>query len=196
MVGEEYPHSVDNTRPDLHNQDSQYQETHGSAQEDREKEVADAHLGDCGAKSENLEWRWRRKHGREHQAPERVSLKSGMQLLKTLRRNALAKQLFAAFVSDSVNDQAAQRRSRSRHQDIQQKTRVVLRNIATHHHIQWKAHGSAVKCRNGEHTPGSQGLQNGPKECGVFRQDVLDRLHYSEINSPKRHPCGIESLRH
>src|SRR5689334_9130417 len=109
VVVEEDPDGVHNARPELHDQNSQDEKPHGAAQKNRKYEMTDAHFGDCGPERENLEWRRRRKHRREHQTPKGMSLKSRMQLLKALRRDPLAKQFFATFVSDRVNHQTAQR---------------------------------------------------------------------------------------
>jgi len=60
-------------------------------------------------KREDLEWRRRRQHGGEHQAPERMFFKRSVQLLKSLRRYPLSKQFFSAFISDGINHQTSER---------------------------------------------------------------------------------------
>ena len=73
---------------------------------------------------------------------------------------------------------------------------MILGDVAAYHHIEGKSHGGTIQRGNREYPPGPQGLQNGPEERRVFRQDVLDGLHL-RINSPQGcRDIEIESLNH
>src|SRR6266567_2690997 len=78
--------------------------------------MSDAHLGYGRAQSKELKRRRRRQHSREHQGPERMLIKRLVQFFEPLRRDPLAQQFLAALVSDRVNHQTAERRSRRAHQ--------------------------------------------------------------------------------
>ena len=84
VVAEEDPQRVNDTRPEPHHQNAEKQETYSSAEEYREEEMTDAHLRDRRSKSKDLKRRRWGKHGRKHEAPERMPLERGMKLFKAL----------------------------------------------------------------------------------------------------------------
>ena len=58
-----------------------------------------------------------------------------MKLVKALRRDPFPQQLFSTFVSDDINDDAAQRRTRRCHEDVKQKPFAILVDVAGDDHI-------------------------------------------------------------
>jgi len=177
MFAEERPEDVHDIWAELDGQETQHQETHHAAGEDRQKEANEPHLRNCRSQHEQLEGRGRRKHRGKHQAPERMLVERLMNLFEALGRNALAQEFLAALVADDVNYDAAQCRPNRRHQGIQQESAPILVDVAGHDRVHGKAEEGAVDSGHHQHTPYAQRLQQRPQECCVAGKDVLDRLH-------------------
>jgi len=63
---------------------------------------------------------------------------------------------------------------------------MILGDIASHHHIHGQADCSAIKRSDREDSQRPEWFQDGPHECGVSRQNVLDRFH-QKFSSSQRH---------
>src|SRR5512132_2111530 len=103
MMAEEYSQGVNDARPELHDQNSEYEEPYRAPQKNRQNEMADAHFGDRGPEGKDLERRRGRQHRRKHEAPEGMPLERRMQLLKSLWGNALAQQFLPTFIPNHVD---------------------------------------------------------------------------------------------
>src|SRR3954467_14608043 len=131
VMTEENQRGMHDAGPELQHQDPEQEEAHRPAQKYRQDKMSDAHFRNGGSERENLERHRRGKHGRKHQAPKRVLLESSVQFFKTLRGHTLTQQLFTPCITDSVNNQTADGGARSRHQNVQQEARMVLRHVTS-----------------------------------------------------------------
>ena len=71
-------------------------------------------------------------------------LKCGVEFREARGRNPFTQKLLAAGVSDCVDHETTQRRSSSRHENVQKQAVMVLRDITTHHDIHGQADCGAV----------------------------------------------------
>jgi hypothetical protein len=113
--GAEEPH---NLWSEIKGQQAESEETHATGEEDGQKEVAEVHLRNGGAEHEYLKGHGRGKHPGEHQSPEFVFFECAMNFLEALCGYALPQDGLAADVSDDIERNAAERRSRRGQQHI------------------------------------------------------------------------------
>ena len=169
---------VYDTWPEFQHEDSKQEKANGPAQEYCEQEVADTHFRHCRAESENFERHRRRKHGRKHEAPERMLLESGMQLFEALGGDALAQQFLASGVADGINNQAAYGRAGRCHENVKQKSSMVLGHISGHDNVHRKAEGSTVERGYGKDSPHTERLQNRPEKGGIAGENMFESIQW------------------
>ncbi len=99
----------------------QHQEAHESPSKNGHQKMREPHFRHRRRQSEQLEGSGRRQHRRKHQAPEGMLRESLVKFIKAFRRDAFAQKSLATPISDSINYQAAQRRSRGSHEHVEQK---------------------------------------------------------------------------
>src|SRR5690348_13661687 len=69
------------------------------------------HFKDAGGEDQQLKWRWRRQHGRNHQGQKFLPLKAVADALELGFINALEQKEFATGAAKSKGHNASQRRS-------------------------------------------------------------------------------------
>ena|ERR1700722_4001556 len=109
MLPHHRSHQAYNLRAKPERQQGQDQEAYKSSGDDRRQEVAEAHLEYGRSKHKKFKRHGRRQHARKHESPEFMLFKRAVNSLKAFFRDSLAKNFLAAYISNDVKRDAAQR---------------------------------------------------------------------------------------
>jgi hypothetical protein len=173
MMPKEFSCKTDYVRTEFDGQKAQNQKAYGASAEDRQQEAHKTHLRNSCCEDKQFERRWRWKHGRKHERPERVVVECGMELLETLGRHSLAEKFLTAGVADNINNDAAEGRSCRCHEHVQKKTAAVLVDVAGDYCVHRKPNEAAIEGGRSQHTPGSKRLEQRPEKDGIAGKDVF-----------------------
>lgn len=174
MVFENPAEQVDDLRAEVDHQHREYEETDEASGEDCDQEIAEAHLEDRGTEHEDFEWHRGRQHSWKHQSPEFVLLEGSVNFEKPFFGDAFAQHSFSACVPDQIQRDAAQRRSQSRDDYVEEHPAAILIDVRCDHKIDGHADQSAVGKGDHEHTPDPEYLHQAENPYGVLLQDLLN----------------------
>ena len=99
---------IDDFLTEDHNQNREHAEAHQTPADNGHKKRDWLHLKHSGGKDQQLEWRRRRKHGRNHEGKKFLALKAIANAFEARFINPLEQKEFTAGPSQAVGNKATQ----------------------------------------------------------------------------------------
>src|SRR5271156_3523652 len=106
MPAEDRSEQTHNFWTEIQRQQREGEEAYEPSRKNRQQKMYPVHLRHCRTQHEKLEWHRRREHPWEHQRPEFMPLKRGVNALESFLGNTLAQNLLSAEVPDEVERNA------------------------------------------------------------------------------------------